>query len=217
MLTSPLDYFELARFRHRAVFDNIEHVWEALDRLSGYLDAHREWGVFGEVAPSAVLLGDVFIGRGTRVEPGAMIVGPAVIGEDCAIRHNAYLRGRVITGDRCVIGHCTEVKSSILLDAAAAPHFNYLGDSIIGNEVNLGAGTICANLRLDEDDVRAEDLAGNRMPTGRRKLGAILGDGSRTACNVVLNPGALLPKHSFVRPAGNPSVSVIRPRSAGRS
>jgi NDP-sugar pyrophosphorylase family protein len=204
MLTSPRDYFELEGFQHRALFDSAEHVWEALDRLTDYLDRYGRWEILGEVAPEAMLRGPVFIGRGTVVEPGAMIIGPAVIGENCVIRHAAYLRGYVLAGDRCVIGHCTEMKASIMLDGAAAAHFNYVGDSIIGNDVNLGAGTICANLRLDERQVRATDQWGERTWTGRRKLGAVVGDSSRTACNVVLNPGVLLPRNSTVRGDGGP-------------
>ncbi len=201
MQTSPRDYFDLEGFRHRALFDSAEHVWEALDRLIAYLDWHSEWEVYGEVAPGAIVRGSVSIGKGSVVEPMAMIVGPTVIGENCVVRHAAYIRGQVVVGDGCVIGHCTEVKSSIVLDHAAAPHFNYVGDSIIGNHVNLGAGTVCANLRLDRGEVSVMDESGERMATGRRKLGAIIGDGSSTGCNTVLNPGTLLPRGSVVRPA----------------
>jgi NDP-sugar pyrophosphorylase family protein len=215
VLTSPHDYFDLGSFRHAALFEGVQHVWEALDRLPDYLAGHRQWEVLGEVAPGAVVQGLVCIGPGTIVEPCAMIVGPAIIGQNCVIRHSAYLRGYIVTGDECVIGHCTEMKSSVMLDRAAAPHLSYVGDSIIGNDVNLGAGTICANLRLDERNVRARDAEGRRSPTGRRKLGAIIGDSSRTACNVVLNPGTLVPPHSFVRPTGASllPVGLRHPRS----
>ncbi len=199
MLTSPRNYFDLEAFRHRILFDDVQHVWQALDHLASYLDSHQAWQILGEVAPGAIIQGPVFIGASTVVEPGAMLIGPAVIGENCVVRHAAYLRGYVLIGDGCVIGHCTEMKASIMLDRAAAPHFNYVGDSIIGNDVNLGAGTICANLRLDEAEVRAVDVNGKRMLTGRVKLGAIIGDGARTACNTVLNPGTLLPKASKVK------------------
>jgi NDP-sugar pyrophosphorylase family protein len=214
MLTSPHDYFDLEEFRHRTLFDSVEHVWEALDRLTDCLDSHRCWEILGKVAPEAILRGPVFIGRGTVVEPNAMIIGPAVIGENCVIRHAAYLRGYVLAGDRCVIGHCTEVKASIMLDGAAAPHFNYVGDSIIGNDVNLGARTICANLRLDEGEVWVTDKGGEKMRTGRGKLGAIIGDSSRTACNIVLNPGTLLPRHSVVRPS---TLLAVSPDGFGRT
>ena len=108
------------------------------------------------------------------MEPGAYIEGPCVIGKACQIRHSAYVRPYVVTGDRCIIGHSSEVKHSILLDGAQAPHFNYVGDSILGNGVNLGAGVICANFRLDHREVIVE-IEGNRHETGLRKFGAIVG------------------------------------------
>jgi len=211
VLTSPRDFFELNGFAHADIFDGVEHVWQALDRLPDYLDAHGDWHVLGDVAPGAVLRGNVFIGRGSVVEPYAFIVGPAIIGENCTIRHSAYIRGDVIVGDDCIIGHCSELKSSIILNGSNVPHFNYVGDSIIGNDVNLGAGTICANLRLDEGEVFINGRTPEResIRTGRQKLGSIIGDGARTACNLVLNPGTLLPRGSALRP---PSSSTIRVR-----
>jgi NDP-sugar pyrophosphorylase family protein len=200
VLTSPHDYFDVEEYAHRALFDGITHVWEALDALPKYLEQY-DWRVLGEVAPGAVLVGSVSIGRGTVVEPGALIVGPTIIGENCEVRHSAYIRGNVVVGNGCVIGHSSELKTSIMMDRSNAPHFNYVGDSINGSDVNLGAGTICANLRLDEGEV----FAGNGQPdreriaTGRMKLGAIIGDGVRTACNVVLNPGTLIPRGTRVR------------------
>ena len=211
MLTSPHDFFELNGFAYADIFDGIEHVWQALDRLPDYLDAHDEWHVLGEVAPGAVLKGNVYIGRGTVVEPHAFIIGPAIIGENCTIRHSAYIRGDVIVGDDCIIGHCSELKSSIILNGSNVPHFNYVGDSIIGNDVNLGAGTICANLRLDEGEILVNGRTPEResIRTGRQKLGAIIGDRTRTACNLVLNPGTLLPRGSAVRPPSSSAVTVL--------
>ena len=211
MLTSACDFLDLDSFAYADIFDGAQYVWQALDRLPDYLNAHGDWRILGNVDAKAVLDGSVFIGRGTVVEPCAFIIGPAIIGENCTIRHSAYIRGDVIVGDNCIIGHCSELKSSIILNGSNVPHFNYVGDSIIGNDVNLGAGTICANLRLDEGEI----LVNGRTPalpsirTGRQKLGAIIGDGTRTACNLVLNPGTLLPKGSAVRP---PSSSTIRVR-----
>jgi len=202
-LTSPRDLFDLSGFAHRALFDEVEHVWQALDRLPDYLAASQDRQVLGEIMPGAIIQGDVHIGRGTVVEPCAFIIGPAIIGENCSIRHGAYLRGNALIGDECVVGHCTEVKSSILLPGAKAPHFNYVGDSILGRGVNLGAGTICANLRLDWCEVVVR-VGGQSFSTGRQKLGAILGDLTQTMCNTVLNPGRLLPKGAFVRATASP-------------
>ena len=211
MQTSPHDFFDLHGFAHADIFDGAEHAWQALDRLPDYLEAHDDWHILGDVAPGAVIQGNVFIGRGTVVEPYAFIIGPAIIGENCTIRHSAYIRGDVIVGDGCIIGHCSELKSSIILNGTNVPHFNYVGDSIIGNDVNLGAGTICANLRLDEAEIVINGRApqGEPIPTGRQKLGAIIGDGTRTSCNLVLNPGTLLPKGTAVRPSASSAVRVL--------
>jgi bifunctional UDP-N-acetylglucosamine pyrophosphorylase / glucosamine-1-phosphate N-acetyltransferase len=163
-------------------------VWEALDRLLPYLES-VEGEIVGNVSTDAFLIHPelIIIGPETVVEPTAYIEGPCIIGKGCKIRHGAYIRSGALIGDGCVVGHATEIKHSILLDGAKASHFNYVGDSILGANVNLGAGVRCANFRLDGKGVRVE---GN--PTGRRKLGAIIGDGASVGCNAVLNPGTLL-------------------------
>ncbi|NDD58251.1 MAG: hypothetical protein EBZ47_03230, partial [Chlamydiae bacterium] len=112
------------------------------------------------------------------------------IGDFSQIRSHAYIRGNVITGTHCLIGHTTEIKNSILLNHAAAPHFNYLGDSILGNYTNLGAGAKCSNLRLDKKNIHII-VAGKVFNTNRQKLGLILGDYSQLGCNSVTNPGTI--------------------------
>lgn len=138
----------------------------------------------------------IWLGPQTQVEAGAYLQGPLHIGARCQIRHAAYLRGHIIAGDDCVFGHATEVVRSIFLDRAKAPHFAYVGDSILGNGVNLGAGTKCANLRFDQQLIKVH--FGNEFAhSNRRKLGAILGDGTMTGCNSYLNPGTILKKGSI--------------------
>ena len=154
----------------------------------------------------------VIVGPGTVVEPGAMIKGPSVFGRDCEIRQGAYVRGNVLTGDGCVVGHASEAKGSILLDGAKAAHFAYVGDSILGRDVNLGAGTKLANLRMVPGTVRI-GTGKSRIDTGRRKLGAILGDGTETGCNSTTAPGTLMGPGSVVY-AG---VSVPAGDHAGRT
>jgi NDP-sugar pyrophosphorylase family protein len=146
----------------------------------------------------------ISIGEGTIVEPGAYIRGPCIIGRNCHIRHAAYIRGNVLVGDRCVVGHATELKSCILLNHARAAHFAFVGDSILGNDVNLGAGVKCANLRLDETPVTVR-FHNESISTGLRKLGSIIGDGCQIGCNTVLNPGTLLGKHAKCYPCINVS------------
>lgn len=145
------------------------------------------------------------------IEPGVYIQGPCIIGKNCVIRHGAYIREGVICGDYCQIGHSAELKHSILLNHACATHFVYVGDSILGNEVNLGAGVKCANLRLDRSEVVVA-WNGKRVKTGLKKLGAIVGDRVQIGCNCVLNPGTLIGKESFSHPLLNLS-GYIPPRS----
>lgn len=150
------------------------------------------------IMPGAFLFNDqIILGPGTVVEPGALIKGPAVIGKGTEIRQGAYLRGDCLVGDGCVVGHTTEMKSSILLDGAKAGHFAYIGDSILGQEVNLGAGTKLANLKMIPGEITVT-ADRKRYKTGRRKLGAILGDHTETGCNAVTSPGTLMGPRSIV-------------------
>lgn len=149
--------------------------------------------VRGKVHSGAYLEGQVFIDEGVTVEPTAYIKGPAVILKGTEVRHGAYIRGNVFVGSGCVVGHTTEVKSSVFCDGAKAGHFSYIGDSFLGPNVNLGAGTKLANLKLAPSEVFYKDPAtGNRVGSGLKKFGAILGDEAQTGCNAVLSPGTLL-------------------------
>lgn len=151
--------------------------------------------------PAAVHVdGPVHLCDGVRLPPACVIVGPAWIGPGSEIRPGAYIRGNVIAGAGCVLGHACEFKNCLLLDGAQVPHFSYVGDSILGNRAHLGAGVVCSNLRLDQGPVSVRTPAG-LVPTGRRKVGAFLGDGAEVGCNAVLNPGAILGRRSFVLPA----------------
>ena len=152
------------------------------------------------VMAGAYLFDDrLILGVGTVVEPGALIKGPTVVGANTEIRQGAYLRGNCLAGDGCVIGHTTEMKSSIMLDGAKAGHFAYVGDSILGRDVNIGAGTKLANLKMLPGTVSVRGEHGI-IDTGRRKLGAILGDGTEAGCNTVTSPGTLLGPRSIVYP-----------------
>lgn len=152
------------------------------------------------IMAGAVLMGqEIQLGKGVLIESGAMIKGPAVIGDHTEIRQGAYLRGYCLIGKRCVIGHTTEVKHSIFLNDAKAGHFAYLGDSILGNKANLGAGTKFANLRFLPGNVQVRTEKG-LLDTGLRKLGAILGDRVQTGCNSVTNPGILIGPDGILMP-----------------
>ncbi len=196
---APAAFFDLATFAHAALFDGAEFVWEVLRRIGPYLKERLEPGIAGEVHPGAHVLGDVQIGAGTRVEPGAVVRGPVIIGEGCLIRSNAFLRDGNVIGDGCTVGNASELKNALLLDGAHAPHFNYVGDSVLGARTNLGAGTKLSNLRLDGGEIVLRH-EGRRYSTGLRKFGAVLGDGAQTGCNSVLNPGTVLGRGALVHP-----------------
>lgn len=191
-MRDPSYYFSFESF---PLFQNVEFVWDALRNLSAYLK-EIPLGKIEIDLPEGVFLENphlISIGKGTIVEPGAFIRGPTLIGRNCQIRHGAYLRGDVILEDGAVVGHSTEVKHSILLKRAHAAHFNYVGDSILGEDSNLGAGAICANFKLDHGKVSVR-IDGKKVETGLQKLGVILGDRSQIGCNTVMSPGTLIGK-----------------------
>lgn len=171
------------------------------------------------VCAGAVLADDrIQLGKGTVIEPGALVKGPAMIGDHTEVRQGAYMRGNCLVGNGCVVGHTTEMKSSIMLDGAKAGHFAYIGDSILGRDVNLGAGTKLANLKIVDTEITLR-IEGQTYKTGLRKFGAILGDKVEMGCNSVSSPGTLLGKDSLVYPAVNvpggyyPNNSVVSIKS----
>ncbi len=158
----------------------------------------------GEVSPGAFIDGPVYIAQGAKVEPTALIKGPCYIGAGSEVRHGAYLRGNVFVGANCVVGHATEVKSSLFFDRAKAGHFAYVGDSILGCNVNLGAGTKLANLKLKGGTVRFQDPSGYALvDSGLKKFGAVLGDSVQTGCNSVISPGSFLFPNTMILPCAH--------------
>jgi len=176
---------------------------EFADATKGKLKVWRNGEILAgaSVIMAGVVLagGELAIGRGVLIESGAFIRGPVILGDQTEVRHGAYLRGYCLIGSRCVVGHVTEMKHAIFLDDAKAGHFAYLGDSILGNGVNLGAGTKLANLRFTGGEVLVKTPEG-AISSGLRKCGAILGDQTQTGCNAVTNPGTVLGKKSIVLP-----------------
>lgn len=198
---APSELFELEGYAHKDLFRSAEHAWEALARLEAYIEERIRPGIRGTVEPGAHIFGDdIEVAEGAHVEAGAYIRGPAIIGPGTEVRHGAYVRGKVITGKDCVIGHDSELKSAILLDGSKAAHFAYVGDSILGNEVNLGAGTKLANLKVVPGTVDVTGPDGRPVKTTLRKLGAILGDHVEIGCNSVTSPGTVIGRGSVVYP-----------------
>lgn len=198
----PADLFDLSQSEHSAIFDGCEYAWEALKKIEAYLLANLRPALRNRCQGVPYIGEKVFIGEGTMVEDGVMIKGPAIIGRNCEIRHNAYIREQVIIGDNCMIGNSCEVKNSILFNHAVAPHFNYIGDSILGHRAHLGAGVKISNFKIVPGNVTVA-IGGNPFDTGLRKFGALLGDGADVGCNAVLNPGSIVGRGSIIYPSTN--------------
>jgi UDP-N-acetylglucosamine diphosphorylase / glucose-1-phosphate thymidylyltransferase / UDP-N-acetylgalactosamine diphosphorylase / glucosamine-1-phosphate N-acetyltransferase / galactosamine-1-phosphate N-acetyltransferase len=196
----PADLFDLSKTEHSRLFHGCEYAWEALGKIGSYVQAHARPELRNRCLGAAYIGEQVVVGEGTVVEDGVMIKGPAIIGRNCQIRHNAYIREAVLVGDNCVVGNASELKNCLLFNEVQVPHFNYVGDSILGHKVHLGAGVILSNYRIVPGNVAVE-VEGQRLDTGLRKFGALLGDGTELGCNVVLNPGSILGRNSVVYPS----------------
>ena len=196
---APDTLLDLNHTEHRLIFDNVTHAWEALAKISTYLQFRLKPGIYGKLIGKPFISGAVFIGRGTVIEHGAMIKGPAWIGEGCEIRNGAYIRENVVVGDGVVLGNSCEFKNCLIFDEAQIPHFNYVGDSILGYKAHLGAGAILSNVRLDHAPVKIAALDG-AIETGLKKFGAIIGDRAEIGCNSVLSPGSIIGRDSIIYP-----------------
>ncbi len=195
------EFFASVDSRIAFLWEEGDPVWAALQRIEEFFENKTSFSIETEIGPQVYLKNPdrISIGPGTILEPGVYLEGPCVLGANCLVRHGAYVRSYTIAGDRCAIGHGSEIKRSILMNGATAAHFNYVGDSILGEHVNLGAGVKCANLRLDRKEVSVYS-EGVKIPTGLMKFGCVLGDGVQIGCNSVVNPGTLIGPGSFVHP-----------------
>ena len=176
------------------LFEGKEYPWQILSEIKNYIQTLLEHPPEG----FSFLCEGVLVGKNVTVAQTATILPPAVIGTGTEIRPNAYLRGNVITGEDCALGNASEFKNCVLLNHVQAPHYNYVGDSILGNHAHLGAGAICSNLKADKTNVVIH--ADTDMETGLRKIGAILADGADIGCGCVLNPGTVVGKNTRVYP-----------------
>ena len=184
----------------RSFFGGDAAPWEWLGQIGRALAAHR-FGPKHPAMPAGVHIeGPVHIDPSVSLPSHATLIGPVWIGARTEIRPGAFIRANVIVGEGCVLGNSSEFKNCLLMDGVQAPHFNYVGDSVLGNRAHLGAGAICSNYRLDHRAVVIH-LPSGSVDTGLRKFGAILGDEAEVGCNAVLNPGTLLGPRSLVMPA----------------
>jgi len=178
----------------KPLFDSYEYPWEILPNIKDYILALIEEGIEGYT----LLKENVLIGENVKIYPTAVIEGPTIIGSGTEIRPGAFLRGSVITGENCVIGNSSELKNCVLLEKVQVPHYNYVGDSVLGNRAHMGAGSICSNLKSDGKPVVIKGET--NYETGLRKIGAILADGADIGCGCVLNPGTVIGKNTSVYP-----------------
>lgn len=176
------------------LFNSCEYPWEMLPKIKEYIKELIASGLegFKEISEG------VWVGENVKIYPTAVIEAPAIIGAGTEIRPGAFIRGNVITGENCVLGNSSEFKNCVLLNKVQVPHYNYVGDSILGNHTHLGAASVCSNLKTDGKPVVIHGQTDYH--TGLRKVGAILGDGADVGCACVLNPGTVLGKNTSVYP-----------------
>jgi UDP-N-acetylglucosamine diphosphorylase / glucose-1-phosphate thymidylyltransferase / UDP-N-acetylgalactosamine diphosphorylase / glucosamine-1-phosphate N-acetyltransferase / galactosamine-1-phosphate N-acetyltransferase len=213
---APADLLELEHTSHSKLFENQKYAWDALKQIESYLQFRLQPGILGELIGKPFISRNVFVGAGTIIEQGAFLKGPAWIGENCHIRSGCYIRENVIVGDGAVLGNSCEFKNSILFDETQVPHFNYVGDSILGYKAHLGAGVILSNVKLDHREIVVAAEEGN-IPTGLTKFGAIIGDRTEVGCNAVINPGSVLGRDCIIYPGASfrgvlPPGSILKVR-----
>ena len=178
----------------KELFDSCEYPWEMLPKIKEWILGLIENGLedFTEIKPG------VWVGKDVKIADYVTIEAPAIIGHGTEIRPGAYIRGNVITGSGCVMGNSSEFKNCILLDKVQVPHYNYVGDSVLGNKAHMGAGTVCSNLKSDG---KAVVIHGDQdYVTGLRKIGGILADGADAGCGCVINPGTVIGKGTTIYP-----------------
>lgn len=187
--------FDLSHTMAGKFLEQFEHPWEALSGISETIIAlgeNLDNDEYSEIAPQ------VWIHKTAVIAPGASVNGPTIIGPGSEIRHGAFIRGSALVGESCVVGNSVELKNVILFDRVQVPHYNYVGDSILGYRSHMGAGSLTSNVKSDKTLVvihGQEDI-----PTNRKKVGAFLGDGAEVGCNSVLNPGTVIGRNSNVYP-----------------
>lgn len=185
------ELFDLEKKIVKDLFERVDNPWEVLPLIKDYIL---------EIIPSLgsdyiKLKEDVYVHKSVKIDPSAYIEGPTIICEGTEVRHNAYIRGSVIIGKNCVIGNSTEVKNSILFDGVKCPHFNYIGDSVLGENAHTGAGVIFSNVRNDKKNVRVESTE-----TNLKKMGAIVGSNAEIGCNSVVCPGTIIGGNTSIYP-----------------
>ena len=191
-----LSLFDLNKTLARNLFKDIDYPWEVLERIESFiieLGSSLDEDKFNKVGEN------IWIAKSAKVAGEAYIEGPTIIDEEAEIRHCAFIRGRVIVGKNAVVGNSTELKNSILFDSVEVPHFNYIGDSILGYKSHMGAGSVTSNIKSDRKNVEIK-IFDKKIETGLIKVGTFLGDFVEVGCGSVLNPGSIIGRNSSIYP-----------------
>lgn len=190
------DLYDLSHTSAKDYLSAFVYPWEALDGLKEFLfslGGKADKAEYAEISPG------VWVHKTAKISSSALLCPPCIVGAGTEIRHGAFLRGSVLVGTDCVVGNSTELKNSILFDGVQTPHFNYVGDSVLGYRAHLGAGVVLSNVRSDKTPVVVKSRE-ERLETGRRKVGGMIGDYAEIGCNSVLNPGTVVGRRSIVYP-----------------
>ena len=190
------DLFDLNHTMASAFLAGFEYPWEALSGISGLIEAIGSTlgEDYREISPK------VWVHVSAKIAPTAYLGGPCIIGPETEVRHCAFVRGSALVGAGCVVGNSVELKNVILFDKVQVPHYNYVGDSILGYKAHMGAGSLTSNVKSDKTLVVMKN-GDEKIPTGRKKVGAMLGDFVEVGCNSVLNPGTIVGRNTNIYPA----------------
>ena len=191
--------FDLSHTKAIKFLEHFDYPWVALADIGQFIESlgqSLDKKDYKQIAPQ------VWVHKSAEVAPSAFLKGPCIIGEECEIRHCAFIRGKVLAGNNSTIGNSVEIKNSILFDGVQVPHFNYVGDSILGYKAHLGAGVITSNLKSSKTSVFIKN-GHESIYTGLRKVGAFVGDNVEVGCNSVLNPGTVIGKDTIIYPMSN--------------
>ena len=205
------ELFDLEKTQAKEYLSAYDYPWQALRGLSEWIERFGEGldkGEYLEIYPR------IWVHKSAQIAPTACLNAPCIIGEETQIRHCAFIRGSALIGKNCVVGNSVEIKNAILFDGAQVPHFNYVGDSILGFKSHMGAGSVTSNVKSDKTLVVVKD-GETQMSTGLKKMGAMLGDFVEVGCNSVLNPGTVIGRNSNVYPLSSvrgvvPSDSIYK-------
>ena len=190
------ELYDLNETIAKDIFDDVTYPWEVLPKIGDFI---VELGKTLSKEEYDQVEENVWIAKSANVFPSAYIHGPAIIGKDAEVRHCAFIRGNAIVGEGAVVGNSTELKNVILFNKVQVPHYNYVGDSVLGYKAHMGAGSITSNVKSDKKLVVVKTPEGG-VETGRKKFGAMLGDEVEIGCGTVLNPGSVVGRHTNIYP-----------------